>query len=41
MAKGEITHHEQYLLLPQYFQTSLAAEAENICTVHYMYVGMG
>ena len=32
MAKGEVAHHEQFLLLPQCFQTSAAAEAsESFC----------
>ena len=32
VAKGEVAHDEQFLLLPQYFQKSSAAEAsENIC----------
>ena len=26
MAKGEIAHYEQFLLLPQYFQKSSAAD---------------
>ena len=32
MAKGELAHHAQFLLFPQYFQMSSAAEAsESVC----------
>ena len=31
VAKGEMTHYEQFLLLPEYFQMPSAAE-ESICT---------
>ena len=32
MAKGEIAHHEQFLLLPQCFQkTSVPEASESVC----------
>ena len=32
MAKGEIVHHEQFILLPQCFQKSSAAEvSKRVC----------
>ena len=38
VANGEIAHYEPFLLLPQYFQKSSAAEAsEKVC----LYVGKG